>query len=50
MTVGETESCSDGQDHAQYIFNPVWGGLYSLFVVDLRPNYGGGSEDLPLSV
>ena len=43
--MGETESCSDGQGHAQYIFNPVWGGLYSLIVVDLRPNYGLGNED-----
>ena len=36
LTEGETESCSDGQVHAQEIFNPIfcwWVGLCSLPVV-----------------
>ena len=36
LTVGETGSCSDGQGHAQQIFNPIfcwWAGLCSLPIV-----------------
>ena len=39
LTEGETGSCSDGQGHAQYIFNPIfcwWVGLSSL-LFGLRP-------------
>ena len=48
LTVGETGSYSDGQHHAQEIFNPIfcwWVGLCSLPVVFLGANYGGGNED-----
>ena len=43
--MGETGSYSDGQGHAQYIFNPIfcWGeGCLPSLLFDLRPNYGGG--------
>ena len=48
LTVGETWSCSDGQGHAQSIFNPIfcwWVGLCSLLLFDLRSNNGEGNED-----
>ena len=48
LAEGETGSCSDGQSHAQYIFNPIfcwWAGLSSLPVVWPEANYGGGNED-----
>ena len=45
---GKTGSCSDGQGHAQKMFNPIfywWVGLCLLPVIYLGPNYGGGNED-----
>ena len=48
LTEGETGSCSDEQDHAQYIFNLIfcwWVELYSLPAIYLGPNCGGGDED-----
>ena len=48
LTEWETGSCSDGQSHVQWIFNPIvceWVGLHSLPVIYLGPNYGGGNED-----
>ena len=48
LTDGETGSCSDGQDHGQYILIQFsvdgWGCVPSL-LFDLRPNYGGDNED-----
>ena len=48
LTEGETESCSDGQGHAQEIFNPNfscgWHYVTSL-LFDLKSNYGRCNED-----
>ena len=48
LTEGETGSCSDGQGHILWIFNPIfywWVELCSLPAIYLGPNYGGGDED-----
>ena len=48
LTDGKTGSCSDGQGHAQSIFNPIfcwWAGCVPSLLFDLRPNYGGSNED-----
>ena len=48
LTEGETGSCSDGQGHAQQIFNPIFCWrveLCSLPIIYLGPNYSGGIED-----
>ena len=45
---GDTESCTAGWVHAQYIFIPIfcwWVELGSLLAIYLRPNYGAGTED-----